>query len=297
MIDHHNSVIVEMFLQSIVHEQHSTITMLCHLTPYSCKHDSAELQDALWFLIVGRKGFALLSLCSNILSCSSPAISAYFMLGLWSSSPCLAFIVFATTAIWSQVRAFGSTSCHSVLLVVITHSIAHALHTCFESEHNAELCGACQVLDSCRDVFMASPTSISFICLCLSCPVSRIWFLGCGLSVTVEWALQTVARDLATAQGRLTTASSELKQIAAQAERDSQELRQARVLIAQLQAQRCSADEHDSEELSMAQRDMHKAQADLDQARHELSMLQTQLAASQQTAQQDKVEFPSNQRS
>lgn len=64
------------------------------------------------------------------------------------------------------------------------------------------------------------------------------------------------------------------------------------MLIAQLQAQRSSAEEHDSEELSMAQRELHRAQADLDQARHELSLLQTQLTASQQTAQQDKVQFP-----
>ena len=68
------------------------------------------------------------------------------------------------------------------------------------------------------------------------------------------------------------------------------------MLIAQLQAQR-SAEEHDSaEELSMAQCDLHRAQADLDQARHELSLLQTRLTASQQTAQQDKVEFSRTQR-
>ena len=103
--------------------------------------------------------------------------------------------------------------------------------------------------------------------------------------------MQTVARDLATAQGRLATASSELKHIAAQAERDSQELRQARVHIPQLQAQRSAAAEHDSEELNMAQRDLHTAQADLDQARHELSLLQTQMTVNQQTAQQDKVLF------
>lgn len=103
--------------------------------------------------------------------------------------------------------------------------------------------------------------------------------------------MQTVARDLATAQGRLATASSELNQIEAQAEHDSQELRQARTLIAELQARRSSADAHDSEELSMAQRDLHRAQADLEQARHELSLLQTQLNAGQQTAQQDKVCF------
>lgn len=103
--------------------------------------------------------------------------------------------------------------------------------------------------------------------------------------------MQTVAHDLATAQGRLAKASSELNQIAAQAEHDSQELRQARTLIAELQAHRSSADAHDSEELSMAQRDLHRAQADLEQARHELSLLQTQLNADQQRAQQDKVCF------
>lgn len=101
--------------------------------------------------------------------------------------------------------------------------------------------------------------------------------------------MQTVAEDLATAQGKLATAGSELKQIAAQAEHDSQELRQARTLIAQLQAWRSSAEEHDSQQLSMAQRDLRRAQADLEQARQELTLLQTHMSFQQQKAQQEKV--------
>ena len=116
---------------------------------------------------------------------------------------------------------------------------------------------------------------------------------SCNQAHSVELSrggrVQTVARDLVTAQGRLATASSELKQIAAQAEHESQELRQARMLIVQLQAQRSSAEDHDSEQLSMAQRDLRRAQDDLDQARQELSLLQTQMTASQQKAQQEQV--------
>lgn len=101
--------------------------------------------------------------------------------------------------------------------------------------------------------------------------------------------MQTVARDLATAQGRLATAGSELKQIALQAEHDSEELRQARMLIAQLQVQRSTAAERDSEQLSMAQRDMRQARFELDQARQELTVVQRQLTTSQQTTQQEQV--------
>ena len=61
------------------------------------------------------------------------------------------------------------------------------------------------------------------------------------------------------------------------------------MLIAQLQALRSSAEEHDSEQLSLAQRDLRRAQADLEQARQALTLLQTQMSSDQQTAQQQKV--------
>ena len=101
--------------------------------------------------------------------------------------------------------------------------------------------------------------------------------------------MQTVAQDLATAQGRLAKAGSELKQIALQAEHDSEELKRARTLIAQLQAQHSSAAEHDSQQLSMAQHEVRQAKADLDQARQDLTLVQKQLRDSQLTAQSEQV--------
>ena len=109
------------------------------------------------------------------------------------------------------------------------------------------------------------------------------------LGVNCSFFLQTVAQDLATAQGRLAAAGSELKQIASQAEHDSEELKRARTLIAQLQAQSSSAAEHDSQQLSMAQCDLRQAKADLEQARQSLTLLQKQLSASQVAAQSEQV--------
>ena len=104
--------------------------------------------------------------------------------------------------------------------------------------------------------------------------------------------LQAVAQDLSTAQGKLATAGSELKQIALQAEQDSEGLKQARALITELQAQRTSASEHASGQLSVAQRDLRQAQADLKQARQDLALVQTQLSASQLTTRQEQVTSP-----
>ena len=92
--------------------------------------------------------------------------------------------------------------------------------------------------------------------------------------------IQTVARDLAAAQDRLTAAGTELKQIASQAEHDSQQLKQARALIAQLQADGSTNADHNAQ-LQLAQKEMTQAQRDLQKAQHELSSVQAQLSASQ----------------
>lgn len=101
-------------------------------------------------------------------------------------------------------------------------------------------------------------------------------------------AVQAVARELATAQGKLNAAGGKLRQIASQAEHDSEELRQARILIAQLQAQQKSQAERDSQ-LEVAQDDLSHAKLELQRAQHELGTLQSQLAASQQAAQRARV--------
>ncbi len=104
--------------------------------------------------------------------------------------------------------------------------------------------------------------------------------------------VQTVARELATAQSKLATAGSELRQIASQAEQDSQELRQARMLIARLQAQTTSEAEHESQQLKLAQHDLSQARLELDRALHELGIVQSQLSSAQQTAQRAQVHRP-----
>ena len=101
--------------------------------------------------------------------------------------------------------------------------------------------------------------------------------------------VQTVARELATAQGKRATAGSELRQIASQAEQDSQELRQARMLIARLQAQTTSEAEHESQQLKLAQHDLSQARLELDRAVHEMGIVQSQLSSAQQTAQRAQV--------
>ena len=98
-----------------------------------------------------------------------------------------------------------------------------------------------------------------------------------------------MARELATAQRKLATAGSELSQIASQAEQDSQELRQARKLIARLQAQTTSEAERESQQLKLAQHDLSQARLELDCAVHELGIVQSQLSSAQQTAQRAQV--------
>ena len=105
----------------------------------------------------------------------------------------------------------------------------------------------------------------------------------------VAVSMQTLARELATAQGKLATAGSELRQIASQAQQDSQELRQARMLIAQLQAQTTSEAEHESQQLKLAQHDLSQARLELDRAVHELGIVQSRLSSAQQTSQRAQV--------
>ena len=89
-----------------------------------------------------------------------------------------------------------------------------------------------------------------------------------------------VARDLAAAQDRLTASGSELKLIATQAEQDSQQLKQARALIAQLEAEGSTTAEHHAQ-LQLAQKELTQARLDLQKAQHELAAVQTKLIASQ----------------
>lgn len=128
---------------------------------------------------------------------------------------------------------------------------------------------------------------LSVCTLVLSEMMKHVDIFICNTFVAVY--VQTVARELATAQGKLATAGSELRQIASQAEQDSQELRQARMLIARLQAQSTSEAEHESQQLKLAQHDLSQARLELDRAVHDLGIVQGQLGSSQQTAHRAQV--------
>ena len=110
----------------------------------------------------------------------------------------------------------------------------------------------------------------------------------CSHFLTTCCVMQTVARDLAAAQDRLTAAGSELKQIASQAEQDTQQLKQARALIAQLQSDSSANADHHAQ-LQLAQKEMTQAQYDLQKAQRELSSVQAQLSASQKAEKAAQV--------